>query len=548
MAVRKLWPVLLAVAALALWLRGGGTAFGEGPAGTVLEPLDSSTLGADGQTVMLSARLLDDQGQPVNGGVVTFYVMTTVFGERLMKAGDASTDATGTASLMYEPTWEGDHTVVVRFPGDGEHAPAQSTFQFAATGTVPMHENARFGLEEVRRWLPLAVGAAVLSVWAVLGLVMLTTVRGLRTATAAVEPQMHPVPGIQPLRPAPFGRGLIALLALLGVIAVPSALLLPGQWSHDEVSLSTGSGGLSLGGADQHDHGTMALEPAQPLPATIVRSVTTMVFGDDGQLVPGSADLPADVALVNDRVLILDTNKGRILTVTPSGEAVPILETEPGQLESINGATAMATFGEELYVASATGGNVLVVDASGRLEGIITPLVPAGLNPLRPAGIAVTDRGEIWLSDSANHRVMLLDRRGEVRGVIGEGVPSADEKGLNTPAGLAIDRLGNVLVVDRLNGLVKQYSPLGVFLGALGTGHLALPQSVAVDEADRVYVSDEKSASVAAFGADGAYLGSIGQGKLQAPYGIKVKDGLLYVMDRLAGLFVFRLPAAGSAP
>jgi DNA-binding beta-propeller fold protein YncE len=143
---------------------------------------------------------------------------------------------------------------------------------------------------------------------------------------------------------------------------------------------------------------------------------------------------------------------------------------------------------------------------------------------------------------------MLLDRRGEVRGVIGEGVPSAGEHGLNTPAGLAIDRLGNVLVVDRLNGVVKQYSPLGVFLGALGKGHLALPQSVAIDEADRVYVSDEKSATVAAFGADGAYLGSIGEGKLQAPYGIKVKDGLLYVMDRLAGLFVFGLPADDSVP
>jgi hypothetical protein len=63
-----------------------------------------------------------------------------------------------------------------------------------------------------------------------------------------------------------------------------------------------------------------------------------------------------------------------------------------------------------------------------------------------------------------------------------------------------------------------------------------------------VYVSDEKSASVAAFGADGAYLGSIGQGQLQAPYGVKVKDGLLYVMDRLAGLFVFRLPADDAAP
>ena len=546
MAIRTLWP-LLAVVAVALWLRSGGAAFGDGPAGTVLEPLESSTIGTDRQSTILSVRLLNDQDQPLGGATVTFYMLTTVFGERLMKAGDAFTDATGTASLIYEPTWVGDHTVVVRFPGDAQHASTQTTFQFAATGPVPVHENARFGLEEVRRWLPFAVGAALLAVWATLGLVIVTTVRGLRAATAAVEPQMPPAPVIEPLRPAPFGRTLLALLALLALVAVPGAWLLPRQWGSEEVSLSTEGGGLTLGGLEPQD-GATADAPQKPLAVPLARSVQTMVFGEGGQLVPGSADLPADVALVNDRVLILDTNKGRILTVTPAGEIVPVLETEAAQEGSLSGATAMAAHEEKVYVANSTSGRVLVVDASGRLEAIIEPVVPSGQNPLSLAGIAVTDRGEIWLSDSGNHRVMLLDRRGELRSVIGEGIPSAGEQGFNAPAGLAIDRLGNLLVVDRLNGLVKQYSPLGVFLGALGERHLALPRSVAVDEAGRVYVSDEKSATVAAFGADGTYLGSIGQGKLQAPYGIKVKDGLLYVMDRLAGLFVFRLQADESAP
>ena len=547
MAIRTLWP-LLAVLAAALWLFVGGTARAEGPAGTVLEPLEPSILGTEEQSVILSAKLLDSGGQPVSGAPVTFYMITTVFGERLMKAGDAFTDGTGVASLIYKPTWVGDHTVVVRFGGDGQLASTQSTFNFSASGPVPVHENARFGLEEVRRWLPLAVGAAVLAVWATLGLVMVTTVRGLRAATAAVEPGMPPAPVIEPLRPAPFGRALLALLALLALVAVPSAWLLPRQWGSDEVSLSSESGGLALGRAEPQDGGGTADAPQMPLAVPLVRSVQTMVFDEGGQLVPGSADLPADVALVNDRVLILDTNKGRILTVTPAGEIVPLLETEAAQEGSLSGATAMAAHEERVYVTGSASGSVLVVDASGRLEAIIKPVVPSGQNALSPAGIAVTDRGEIWLSDSANHRVMLLDRRGELLGVIGEGIPSSGEQGFDSPAGLALDPLGNVFVVDRLNGVVKQYSPLGVFLGAIGEGWLALPRSVAVDEAGRVYVSDERSATVAAFGGDGAYLGSIGQGKLQAPYGIKVKDGLLYVMDRLAGLFVFRLQADESVP
>src|SRR3970282_245769 len=101
--------------------RSGGAAFGDGPAGTVLEPLESSTIGTDWQSTILSVRLLNDQDPPLGGATVTFYMLTTVFGERLMKAGDAFTDATGTASLIYEPTWVGDHTVVVRFPGHAQH-------------------------------------------------------------------------------------------------------------------------------------------------------------------------------------------------------------------------------------------------------------------------------------------------------------------------------------------------------------------------------------------------------------------------------------------
>src|SRR3972149_4453566 len=177
---------------------------------------------------------------------------TTGFGERLMKAGDALTDATGIASLIYEPTWVGDHTVVVRFPGDPQHASTQTTFQFAATGPVPVHENARFGLEEVRSRLPFAVGAVLLAVWATLGLVVVTTVRGLRAATAAVETQMPPAPAIEPLRPAPFGRALLALLALPVLVAGARAGLLPRRWGSEEVSLSTESG------AEPHDGGGTA--------------------------------------------------------------------------------------------------------------------------------------------------------------------------------------------------------------------------------------------------------------------------------------------------
>ena len=122
MAIRTLWP-LLAVVAVALWLRSGGAAFGDGPAPTVLEPLESSTIGTDRQSTILSVRLLNDQDQPLSGATVTFYMLTTVFGERLMKAGDAFTDATGT--VVAEATTDADGVYAIDLPPGYYHVVPQ---------------------------------------------------------------------------------------------------------------------------------------------------------------------------------------------------------------------------------------------------------------------------------------------------------------------------------------------------------------------------------------------------------------------------------------
>jgi DNA-binding beta-propeller fold protein YncE len=151
------------------------------------------------------------------------------------------------------------------------------------------------------------------------------------------------------------------------------------------------------------------------------------------------------------------------------------------------------------------------------------------------------------VSDSANHRVLLLNERGEFQQVIGEGVPSASSQGFNTPGGLAVDNDGNLYVADTLNRVVKKYSPMGIFMQTIGEGRLDLPSSVAVDEDGMVFVSDESAHLVSAFGPDGAYLGSIGKGQLEAPHSVKTDGELLYVMDRLAGLLVFQPDTASAS-
>ena len=542
--------LLLAVASAALGFLGVLPAIADGPATPVLEPLPPAQPAEGQQSVILGARLHDGQGQVMAGQPVTFYVLTTVFGERLMKVGQVLTDATGVAAIAYTPSWEGDHTVVARLPGDGSGDPVQTSFQFDALGPVPLHENALFGLEPIRAWLPAVVGAAVLAVWAILGLVMLRAFTGIPAAAGVpAVPSMPSHDFLRPsgMRPAPLGRGLL-LVALAMLVAIPAGWIVLGQGSNEEPKLSTQ--GASLSGSGDHTGRDSAQAQQSPLPVTLVRSIGLVTTDSSGALAPGSADLPSDVALIDGRLFVLDSNRGRILAVTADGKPVSMLESGRGSDNWLGGALAFAPHDGRLYVANMQAGNVVVVEPPGVVDSVITPQVPPGHSPVAPAGIVVTERGEIWLSDQANHRIIQLNDQGELLGVIGEGAASSGDNGFSAPGGLALDELGNLYVADTGNGVVKQYSPLGVFLGAIGEGHLARPRAVAVDEAGNLFVSDGELAAVLAFAPDGSYLGSIGGGSpaakdsgslLQAPLGLRLDGDLLYVMDRLSGLLVFRV-------
>jgi len=532
--------LLLAVVAAALGFLGVVPAMADGPDSPetpVLEPLPPAQPAEGQQSVILAARLHDAQGEAMAGRPVTFYVLTTVFGERLMNVGQVLTDATGIAAIPYRPSWEGEHTVVARLPGSGAD-PVQTSFKFEALGPVPLHENARFGLEPIRAWLPVFVGGAVLAVWAILGLVMVRAFTGI--PAAARVPAVPSIPSDDFLRPAPLGSGLL-LVGLAMLVAIPAAWMVLGQSSQDD-DAPAGSG-------DHTGHDGAGAQQS-PLSATLVRSIGLVSTDASGGLTSGSADLPSDVALIDGRLFVLDSNRGRILAVTADDKPVSMFESDRGGEDWLGGALALAPHAGRLYVANMRAGNIEVVAPPGVVESVITPQMPPGLEAAAPAGIAVTERGDIWLSDMANHRVLLLDDKGELLGVIGEGAASSGDSGFNTPGGLALDDLGNLYVADTGNGVVKQYSPLGVFLGALGEGHLTRPRAVAVDDAGNLFVSDEALAAVLAFGPDGTYLGSIGGESaavkdsglsLQAPLGLRFDGDLLYVVDRLSGLLVFRV-------
>ncbi|HKZ51599.1 MAG TPA: NHL repeat-containing protein, partial [Dehalococcoidia bacterium] len=255
---------------------------------------------------------------------------------------------------------------------------------------------------------------------------------------------------------------------------------------------------------------------------------------DQGKLTPDSAALPADVALVDGRIFVLDTNNSRLLEVDQAGKVLQVLDVQRDGRLALQAPMAMTAYQGKLYVANSGGGNVIVVNPNGTVERVVAPQVAPGQRPLRPIGIAVAPNGHIFLSDPDNHRVLHLDGEGQAVSSIGSGKRDAGEYGFNTPGGLSLDAEGNLYVVDMLNYTVKKYSPSGQFLLKMGEagdteGTFSRPKAIVVDAGGRIFVSDTLLVAVEVFGADGIYVGFVGrknpedkksESLFQAPHGL----------------------------
>jgi uncharacterized protein (TIGR03437 family) len=187
-------------------------------------------------------------------------------------------------------------------------------------------------------------------------------------------------------------------------------------------------------------------------------------------------------------------------------------------------------------------------------------------------GVAVDRLGNVYLSDSDNHRVRKIAANGIVTTIAGTGLAGFGGDGgpataaqLDTPYGLAVDLAGAVYVADYLNNRVRRIGPDGVISTFAGSGgnassgdggpapsaHLLGPRNVAVDAAGNLYISEFGANRVRKVTLDGniqtfAGTGIAGNGsdgmpaaitQLSQPTGLAVdRTGVLYIADSGNGL------------
>lgn len=192
----------------------------------------------------------------------------------------------------------------------------------------------------------------------------------------------------------------------------------------------------------------------------------------------------------------------------------------------------------DLYVSDTTAGQVLIFTPSGEIKGAVTGLQ-------HPLGIAIGADGLLYIGESGRRAISVYNRAGEQVGSLGAGQ-------LQMPNDIALDRQGNLWVVDSqdLAHAVKQFSPQGELLNRFGpqggsSGYFRFAVGIAYDPVNnRLLVTDQRNNRIQAFSTSGQWLATFsGDARIE---GIAVDSlGRIYLADAYQGR-VKVLDAAGN--
>jgi uncharacterized protein (TIGR03437 family) len=169
---------------------------------------------------------------------------------------------------------------------------------------------------------------------------------------------------------------------------------------------------------------------------------------------------------------------------------------------------ALDSFGN-LYIADQ--GNSVIREVS---NGIITTFGsnnPGALKLKTPAGVAVDKSGNLFIADKGNHRIVEVTPAGVWSVIAGTGASGfsgdngpAIKATLSFPGAVAVDAAGQVYIADSLNSRIRLVNGAGIITTIAGTGRPSYsgdggpatsaamfdPPGLAVDTGGNVYVAD----------------------------------------------------------
>jgi sugar lactone lactonase YvrE len=229
-----------------------------------------------------------------------------------------------------------------------------------------------------------------------------------------------------------------------------------------------------------------------------------------------------------------------------------------------------------IYVADGANNRIRVISTSGIIStfagngtagyggdgGLATN---ANLN--YPSGVAVDNKGNVYIADQSNHCVRKVDTTGIITTIAGTGILGYSGDGgvgtsaqLHTPSGVTVDTIGNVYIADANNNRVRKVNTGGIITTVAGNGTAGFsgdggqatvaavnhPTGVAVDNAGNLFIAAwgnqrirkvNTSGTISTIAGNGT-AGFSGDGgaatlaELNNPFGVQLDGaGNLYVAD-----------------
>jgi uncharacterized protein (TIGR03437 family) len=177
-----------------------------------------------------------------------------------------------------------------------------------------------------------------------------------------------------------------------------------------------------------------------------------------------------------------------------------------------------------------------------------------------PQGVAVDAAGNVYIADSGNNRIRMVNRSGNIRTIAGNGMPAFSGDGgpaasasLSGPNFVSVDGSGNLFIADTGNHRIRKITSDGTIHTIAGNGtvgftgdggpatgaELSTPRSLALDANGNLYIADNPvhtvrkvspSGIITTFAGTPGQLGYAGDGGpanralLNLPFGVAV-DG-----------------------
>jgi uncharacterized repeat protein (TIGR01451 family) len=318
--------------------------------------------------------------------------------------------------------------------------------------------------------------------------------------------------------------------------------------------------------------------------------------GDTGPAIAAQFAYPTGVAVDSaGNLYIADTYNYRIRQVNAagviatvagngtygySGDAGPAISAELGYVFNV-----AVDAGGNLYVADENNNRVRKVDTSGTIttfagtgtccySGDGGPATSARL--AYPYGVALDTAGNLYIADTDDSRIRMVNAAGKITTVAGNGVFGSSGDGgaptsaqLADPQGVAADSSGNLYIADTGGARIRKVAG-GIITtlagGAINDGGMAVfgffnqPSGVARDNAGNTYIADTGNDRVRKVTAAGAITTVAGTGapgfagdggaataaRLYAPQGLALDAaGNLYIADT-SNYRVRKLDGAGN--